>query len=242
MMSLSPGTGDPRDPDDPDDTMADPGVGLPWGVPHLGERRVAEPAPGLGGQPRRTRSSAPAHAKASSAQAGNWVTWPGWARVAVPVLICLLVVSAVGAFASRPRPVDDAVAPRAPTTEPASSGATVTGEDALPGEGTSGPTTTSTRPTTTTTAATATGAPADEVSAPTATTAPRPTSTGPPATGPPATDSPPTSSGNGGVRPGGPCSPEGATALSSSGAPMVCSAVKCDGSPNDQPRWRRATC
>jgi hypothetical protein len=222
--------------------MVDPGGGLPWDVPEPGERRVAEPAPGLGGQPRRARPSAPARAKASSsAQAGNWVTWPRWARVAVPLLICLLVVSAVGAFASRPRPADDAVAPRAPGTGAASSGATVTGEDALPGEGTSGPTTTSTRPTTTTTAATTTEASAGEVP-PTATTAPRPTSTGPPATGPPATDSPPTSSGNAGVRPGGPCSPEGATALASSGAPMVCSAVKCDGSPNDQPRWRRATC
>jgi hypothetical protein len=44
------------------------------------------------------------------------------------------------------------------------------------------------------------------------------------------------------VHPGAFCSPAGATGMSADGVPMTCSTAKCDGTPYDQPRWRRTNC
>jgi hypothetical protein len=44
------------------------------------------------------------------------------------------------------------------------------------------------------------------------------------------------------VNPGSFCSPAGASGVSATGVPMTCATKKCDGTPYDQPRWRKKNC
>lgn len=97
-------------------------------------------------------------------------------------------------------------------------------------------TTTTEAVTTTTVAPTTTAAPVTTV--PRTTTTRPPTTTTRPPTTQPATTQPP----SGSVTPGAYCSPVGATGYSSGGVPMTCSTNKCDGTPYDQPRWRKTNC
>jgi hypothetical protein len=108
-------------------------------------------------------------------------------------------------------------------------------------------TTTTTAPTTTIApgAVTPTTAAAPTTRPPSATTTTaRPTTTAPPPTAPPTTPAPTTTQPppQNYVTPGAFCGSPGATGVTSTGVPMTCSTAKCDGTPYDQPRWRKTTC
>jgi hypothetical protein len=152
--------------------------------------------------------------------------WPGWARAAVLASVALVAVVAVAAAAITDGGGGDDEA-RTTTT--------------LAGGSTAGPTT-EVPQTTSTVVAGASGEVVDP-SAPTtdrsSTTRPTSTSISPPISAAPAPTRPPSSAG---LRPGAPCSPVGATAVSDSGEPMTCTVEKCRGAPFDEPRWRRTTC
>lgn len=150
-------------------------------------------------------------------------SWPRWARIAVPIAAVFLLLGAIGAIAGEPQEGTDQVAPEQSTT--------------------------TVRPTTTTTRATTTGEPpATTTTAPltTAATAPprtvTPPTEPPPPPPPPEPAPPPPPPATGSVTPGALCSPAGATATSVNGAPMTCQTQKCNGTPYDQPRWRKTTC
>lgn len=95
--------------------------------------------------------------------------------------------------------------------------------------------------TTTTEASTSTTA-APVATSPPTTSPPQtsPPQTSPPQTSPPQTAPPTTQRQT--VHPGAYCSPAGATGYSANGEPMTCSTQKCDGTPYDQPRWRKTNC
>jgi hypothetical protein len=153
--------------------------------------------------------------------------WPRWARIATPVAAMLVVIAAIGLVAALGlRDGDGArVATDQSTTTPPES--TAPSSD-LAAAGLAGTTTTVSA--TTSTASTTTL----QESEPTATTIAPPTPSTPPPTAPPEPDR--------GVQLRAPCSPEGATAVSDEGVPLICTIEKCRGAPYDQPRWREATC
>ncbi len=168
-----------------------------------------------------------AHLASRGPGANLWQTyraWPRWARLAGPIVASLLVIAVLGAAATeglRDGDRETTATDRATTTEPA---------------------TTTTSPNAVTPAPTA-GATATPSSVPVATTdrhqpdtAPTTVTTGSPR--PPTTADPPTND----IRPAAPCSPEGATAVTADGTPMVCTLQKCHGAPFSEPRWRRASC
>jgi hypothetical protein len=153
--------------------------------------------------------------------------WPRWARIATPVAAMFVVIAAIGLVAALGlRDGDDGrIATDESTTTPPES--TAPSSD-LAAAGPAGTTTTVSA--TTSTASTTT----PQESEPTATTIAPPTPSTPPPTAPPEPDR--------GVQPRAPCSPEGATAVSDEGVPLICTIQKCRGAPYDQPRWREATC
>lgn len=153
--------------------------------------------------------------------------WPRWARIATPVTAMLVVIAAIGLVAALGLGDGDGgvvATDESTTTRPESTGPS----SDLAAAGPVGTTTTVSA--TTSTASTTT---APQEPEPTTTTIAPPTPTSPPPTAPPEPDR---------VQPRAPCSPEGATAVSDEGVPMICTTQKCRGAPYDQPRWREATC
>lgn len=148
--------------------------------------------------------------------------WPRWARLAAPIAAFVLTIGVLAAAATGGLLDDDpetATDETAPSTEPSTTVAPPT---------TAGP---PTHATTTTVLLPNAPTPAQHDPLPiTSATTPSPE---------PPTTTAPTSND---IHPGAPCSPEGATAISSDGIPMTCTRQKCHGAPFSEPRWRRTTC
>jgi hypothetical protein len=152
-------------------------------------------------------------------------SWPRWARRAGPTLALILVVGLLGAAATgslwEGGGRETTATSRATTTTQAGS---ATSLDAA----TPAPTASAT-----TTASSVTGSTTPPQRDPTPTTV-----ADIPAPPPPTTADQPTST----IHRGAPCSPEGATAFTSDGIPMVCTTQKCHGAPFSEPRWRPTSC
>jgi hypothetical protein len=153
--------------------------------------------------------------------------WPLWARIAVLASVALVAIVVVAAAAitdgggdgdgeTVTADVSTTIAPSTTAPAPTPPGSVSSVGSPPAGDGTDPPAT----PTT--------------VRAPTTTTATTQAPPGPAPTSPPPSDP--------GVHQGEPCSPEGATAVTSDGVPMTCTTQKCHGAPFDSARWRRTAC
>ncbi len=170
--------------------------------------------------------------RGSADGAGGW-GWPRWARIGVlaSVVLAAVVVIAGAAMTDGGGEDDGAVVIGRSTTTSTVAGApsATTGQQApdtrAPAASTAGPTTTE-----------GSDAPAPDTTEPVP-----PTTTVAPEVPPTPAPTAPAPSGTG-ARPGSPCSPEGATAITQDGVPMTCTAQKCHGAPFDSPRWRRTAC
>jgi hypothetical protein len=157
---------------------------------------------------------------------GTYRRWPRWARLAVPVAASILIIGVLGAAATGGLREGD---PNTTATE---------GADTDPESTTTVPNGEIPAPTATNTVAAPTSASVPGTTIP-AGTEPAPTTIpGVPAPPPPTTPDPT----NNDIHPGARCSPEGATALSADGVPMICTTQKCHGAPYRQPQWRRTAC
>src|SRR5262245_62949128 len=147
--------------------------------------------------------------------------WPQWARLAAPIAIFVLTVGIFAAAATGGLLGGDQGTTATDVSSPATTVASASG-------GTAPSTATPTDAATTTASVPSTTVPARQEPGPTTA----------PATSPPA----PTTSTSSDLHPGGRCSPEGATSVSSDGIPMTCTTQKCRGAPFGEPRWRRTAC
>jgi hypothetical protein len=154
-------------------------------------------------------------------------SWPRWARLAAPISAFVLTIGVLAAAATGGLldndPETTATDETAPATDPSTTVAPAT-------TGAPASTAASTHATTTVHLPSA-PTPAEQDPVPT-------TSATTPAPEPPATTAPT----NNDIHPGAPCSPEGATAISSDGIHLTCTRQKCHGAPFSEPRWRRTTC
>jgi hypothetical protein len=171
-----------------------------------------------------TSADGGAHLAAGGWPAGLWQAyrgWPQWARLAAPIAIFVLTVGVLAAAATEGLLDDDQGTKPTDVAAPATTVASAS-------SGTAQSTTTPSDAATTT------------VSVPTTTIPPQqePAPTKAPAPPPPAT----TATTDNGIHPGGRCSPEGATSVSSDGIPVTCTTQKCRGAPFSEPRWRRTAC
>jgi hypothetical protein len=156
----------------------------------------------------------------------SYRAWPRWARLTGPIAVSILVVGVLGAAATGGLRMGDgetAATARATVTTQA-----VTSAPPSPDAATTAPTAGAT--TTTSLVPASTTSLQSDAAATTVAAAPAPP--------PPTTADPPTNS----IDRGAPCSPEGATAVTSDGMSLVCTTQKCHGAPFGEPRWRRAGC
>jgi hypothetical protein len=169
-----------------------------------------------------TSADGGAHLRAGGWRGSLWQTyrtWPQWARLAAPIAILVLTVGVLTAAATGGLLNDDEGTTAADLAAPATTVASASG-------GTARSTTT---PTDAATTASVPSTTAPAQGEPVPTTAPEPP---PPTTGTTDND----------FHPGGRCSPEGATSVSSDGIPLTCTTQKCRGAPFPELRWRRTAC
>jgi hypothetical protein len=170
-----------------------------------------------------TSAGSGAHLARAGRGAGLWQAyrrWPHWARLAAPIAILVLTVGVLAAAATGGLLEDDQGTGATDVAAPATTVASAS-------SGTAQSTTTETDAATTTASEPTTTTPARHEPAPTTAPAPPP---------------PTTTTTDNGVHPGGRCSPEGATSVSSDGIPVTCTTQKCRGAPFSEPRWRRTAC
>jgi hypothetical protein len=151
-------------------------------------------------------------------------SWPRWARLVAPAVAFLLVIGVLGAAATgslRDDGRESTATVPATTTTQAETRATAPNV-ATPPPSVQG---------TTTSAVPQSTAPPEPAPTPT-------TLADAPPPRPPTTAAPTTND----IRPGAPCSPEGAEAVTGDGMSLVCTTQKCHGTPFSDPRWRRAHC